>query len=322
MFELFIVDDEYDADLINNHLYNPLLEAVRSAIPTHKKNFYLKDLVVGKDTALNIDPMSLGIGKEWFYWHNVETDKELMNEAVNNAKLGLRRWGLKDLIIEGSAQLLDNWVENLSKSEYELFVSELKHLEFDSTFLEKFQYLKCFRFSDNKGKVQYFSIKDLQAQDNVFLMSVRTMPIKEEIKALGFGVLEFNIQDYAEILKHLEKQLDYLSSDRSLYNKITERTVHANLSAKQKHILFEFLAGLNGIRSEELRKLPLFSNGYGNIMPLQSLIDPSATVEPWLEDFKIHKNEDAEFLKKFYNQSDSWEIYEFIIANGFKFHAL
>lgn len=306
--------DEYDADLINNHLYNPLLEAVRSAIPTHKKNFYLKDLVVVKDTALNIDPMSLGIGKEWFYWHNVETDKELMNEAVNNAKLGLRRWGLKDLIIEGSAQLLDNWVENLSKSEYELFVSELKHLEFDSAFLEKFQYLKCFRFSDNKGKVQYFSIKDLQAQDNVFLMSVRTMPIKEEIKALGFGVLEFNIQDYAEILKHLEKQLDYLSSDRSLYNKITERTVHANLSAKQKHILFEFLAGLNGIRSEELRKLPLFSNGYGNIMPLQSLIDPSATVEPWLEDFKIHKNEDAEFLKKFYNQSDSWEIYEFIIA--------
>ncbi len=306
--------DEYDADLINNHLYNPLLEAVRSGIPTHKKNFYLKDLVVVKDTALNIDPMSLGIGKEWFYWHNVESDKELMNEAVNNAKLGLRRWGLKDLIIEGSAQLLDNWVENLSKSEYELFVSELKHLEFDIAFLDKFQYLKCFRFSDNKGKVQCFSIKDLQAQDNVFLMSVRTMPIKEEIKALGFGVLEFNIQDYAEILKHLEKQLDYLSSDRSLYNKITERTVHANLSAKQKHILFEFLAGLNGIRGEELRKLPLFSNGYGNVMPLQSLIAPSASVEPWLEDFKIHQNEDAEFLKKFYNQSDSWEIYEFIIA--------
>jgi len=306
--------DEYDADLINNHLYNPLLEAVRSAIPTHKKNFYLKDLVVVKDTALNIDPMSLGIGKEWFYWHNVETDKELMNEAVNNAKLGLRRWGLKDLIIEGSAQLLDNWVENLSKSEYELFVAELKHLDFDTVFLDKFQYLKCFRFSDNKGKVQYFSIKDLQAQDNVFLMSERLMPIKEEIKALGFGVLEFNIQDYAEILKHLEKQLDYLSSDKSLYNKITERTVHANLTAKQKHALFEFLAGLNGIRNEELRKLPLFSNGYGNIIALQSLIDPAAVVEPWLEDFKIHKNEDADFLKKFYNQSDSWEIYEFIIA--------
>jgi hypothetical protein len=306
--------DEYDADLINNHLFNPVLEALRSAIPTHKKNFYLKDLVVVKDTSLNIDPMSLGIGKEWFFWSNAETDRELMNEAVNNAKLGLRRWGLKDLILEGSTQLLDNWIENLSKSEYELFVSELKDLEFDSVFLDKFQFLKCFRFSDNKGKVQYHSIKDLQAQDNVFLMSERVMPIKEEIKALGFGVLEFNIQDYAEILKHLEKQLDYLSSDRSLYNKITERTAHANLTSAQKHNLFEFLAGLNGIRNEELRKLQLFTNGYGNIMPLQSLINPNASVEPWLEDFKIHKSEHVEFLNKFYNQSDSWEVYEFIIA--------
>ena len=78
------------------------------------------------------------------------------------------------------------------------------------------------------------------------------MPIKEEIKALGFGVLEFNIQDYAEILKHLEKQLDYLSSDRSLYNKITERTAHANLTSAQKHNLFEFLAE-QATRLERLR---------------------------------------------------------------------
>jgi hypothetical protein len=306
--------DEYDADLINNHLYNPLLEYIRSAIPTHKKNFYLKDLVVVKDTRLNIDPMSLGIGKEWFYWTDTDSDKELMNEAVNNAKLGLKRWGLKDLLMEGSAPLLDIWIENLSANEYEIFVNELKDVVFDTEFLEKFQFVKCFRFSDNKGQLEFFSIKDLQGQDNVFLMSERLMSVHEEIKALGFAVLEFNIQDYAEILKQLEKQLDYLSSDRSLYTKITERTVSSNLTAAQKYRLFEFLAGLSTVRTDELRKLPLFSNRYGQVMPLQSILDADASVEPWLEDFKISKNEHTELLKKFYCQSDSWEVFEYIIS--------
>ncbi len=306
--------DEYDADLINNHLYNPMLEFVRSAIPTHKKNFYLKDLVVVKDTRLNIDPMSLGIGKEWFFWTDLDKDRDIMNEAVNNAKLGLRRWGLKELILEAGSQLVDNLLEHLSASEYAVFVSELKTIEFDSAFLEKFQYVKCFRFSDNKGNLQYFSIKDLQSQTNVFLMSERLMPYKEEIKAMGFGVLEFNIQDYAVILKHLEKQLDYLSSDRSLFLKISERTVSANLSAKQKHRLFEFMSKLNGIRADELRKLALFSNGYGLVVPLQSLLSPTAKVEPWLEDFKINKAEDADVLHPYYAQADSWELYEFIIS--------
>jgi len=306
--------DEYDADLINNHLYNPMLEFIRSTIPTHKKNFYLKDLVVVKDTHLNIDPMSLGIGKEWFLWIDVDNDKDLMSEAVNNAKLGLRRWGLKELIVEGSPQLIDNWIETLSLAEYAIFVSELKKVEFDAVFLEKFQYVKSFRFSDNKGNIQFFSIKDLQNQPNVFLMSERTMTVREEIKALGFSVLEFNILDYAVILRHLEKQLDYLSNDRALYLKISERTVAANLTAAQKQSLFAFMSVLNGVRADELRKLALFSNGYGLIVPLQCLLAPDAKVEPWLEDFKIHKTEDAEFLQNYYTQSETWELYEYIIA--------
>ena len=57
-------------------------------------------------------------------------------------------------------------------------------------FLEQFQYIKCFRFSDNQGNVNFYSIKDLQDQPNVFLMSERTMPVRDEIKSLGFAVLE------------------------------------------------------------------------------------------------------------------------------------
>lgn len=306
--------DEYDADLINNHLHNPMLEFIRTAIPTHKKNFYLKDLVVVKGTRLKIDPMSLGIGKEWFFWHDLTKEDDLMREAANNAKLGLRRWGVKELILEGTAQLIDNWIESMSAEEYGVFVSELKDVDFDAAFLDKFQYVKTFRFSDNKGNVNFFSIKDLQNQQNVFLMSERTMPIREEIKALGFAVLEFNILDYSMILRQLEQQLDYLSNDRALYAKIAERTISANLTATQKHSLFAFMAELNGVRADELRKLPLFSNAYGLIVPLHSLLPSNAPVAPWFDGFKINSNEDAEVLQPYFAQQDSWEIYEYIIA--------
>jgi hypothetical protein len=306
--------DEYDADLINNHLYNPMLEFIRTSIPTHKKNFYLKDLVVVKNTRMNIDPMSLGIGKEWFLWTNLDLENDLMREAANNAKLGLRRWGLKELIKEGNPQLVDNWITNLSNHEYKIFVEELKDVDFDEEFLEQFQYIKCFRFSDNQGNVNFYSIKDLQDQPNVFLMSERTMPVRDEIKSLGFAVLEFNILDYAVILRQLEDQLDYLSNDRALYLKISERTLSANLSAEQKHALFNFMKDLDGVRKDEIRNLPLFSNAYGINVPLSSILPLDAEVEPWLEGFKIYELEDAEVLQDYFAQLDSWELYQNIIA--------
>ena len=267
-----------------------------------------------KGTALKIDPMSLGIGKEWFFWHDYALEDDIMREAANNAKLGLRRWGVKELITEGTPQLIDNWIENMSTDEYNIFVSELKDVEFDAAFLEKFQYIKTFRFSDNKGNVSFYSIKDLQNQQNVFLMSERTMPIREEIKALGFAVLEFNILDYSVILRQLEQQLDYLSNDRALYSKIAERTVSANLSAAQKHALFAFMSELDSVRADELRKLPLFSNEYGLVVPLHSLLAADAATAPWFEGFKINKQEDAEVLHSYFAQADSWEMYEYIIA--------
>ena len=306
--------DEYDADLINNHLYNPMLDFIRTSIPTHKKNFYLKDLVVVKNTRMNIDPMSLGIGKEWFLWTNLDTESDLMSQAANNAKLGLRPWGLKELIKEGNPQLVDNWITNLSNHEYKIFVEELKDVEFDEEFLEQFQYIKCFRFSDNQGNVNFYSIKDLQDQSNVFLMSERTMLVRDEIKSLGFAVLEFNILDYAVILRQLEDQLDYLSNDRALYLKISERTMSANLSAEQKHSLFAFMKDLDGVRKDEIRKLPLFSNAYGVNVPLASILPLDAEVEPWLEGFKIYEHEDAEVLQDYYAQVDSWEVYQNVIA--------
>lgn len=306
---------EYDAELINKYLYDPLLEYIQNNIPTNKGNFYLKDLILVKGTALPVEPMSLGIGREWLYWTDVEAERDVLRSAANSAKLGLKRWGIKDLILESNISLLNNFVANLSEEDYQVFVTELKKVDFDEEFLAKFSEIKCFRFSGTSGDVQFYALNDLQGQDNIFLMSERMLPIRSAIKGLGFSVLEFNVLDYAVILQQLEEQLDYLTNDKALFQKIAANTKTAELTVAEKHELYTFLSQLEGIKNEELRGVALFSNKEGLAAPLHGLLPADAAVEDWLDNFKIAEEEDAEGLQEQYiSKRNRWEIYSHIIV--------
>ncbi|MGB0932198.1 MAG: sacsin N-terminal ATP-binding-like domain-containing protein, partial [Chitinophagales bacterium] len=69
IFKVILLSDKSDNGiLINDYLYEPLLNYIRFNIPTNKGNFYPKDIVVVKNTRLPVEPMALGIDKEWFYW--------------------------------------------------------------------------------------------------------------------------------------------------------------------------------------------------------------------------------------------------------------
>ncbi len=306
---------EYDAELINKYLYEPLLEYIQMNIPTNKGNFYLKDLIIAKGTALPIEPMSLGIGREWLYWTDVEKEDDILRSAANNAKLGLKRWGIKELIIEANLSLLNNFISNLSENDYNIFVTELKRVEFDEAFLEKFADIKCFKFTSTKGDAHFYAINDLQAQADIFLMSERMLPIRDSIKGLGFSVLEFNILDYSVILQQIESQLDYLTDDYALFKKIETRTQSATLTVAQKHSLYTFLKGLDGVKKDELRSVALFNNKQGLAAPLNGLLPADANVERWLENFKIAKEEDSEELAQQYiSKRNKWETYSHIIV--------
>lgn len=306
---------EYDADLINKYLYEPLLEYIQLNIPTNKGNFYLKDLIIAKGTALPLEPMSLGIGREWLYWTDVEKEDDILRSAANNAKLGLKRWGLKELIMEANLPLLNNFVSKLSADDYNIFVNELKNVQFDEDFLIKFSEIKCFKFTSTSGQVHFYAINDLQAQDDIFLMSERMLPIRDSIKGLGFSVLEFNILDYSLILQQIESQLDYLTDDYALFGKIASRTENAQLNVKQKHKLYQFLKELNGVKKDELRAVALFSNKEGLAAPLHGLLPADANVELWLENFKIAKAEDSdELAEQYISQKNKWETYSYIIV--------
>ncbi|MCH2044036.1 MAG: ATP-binding protein [Saprospiraceae bacterium] len=305
---------EYDAHLMNEHLYNPMLNFIQLHIPTHKRNFYPKELVILKDTRLPIDPMTLGIGKEWFLWADLDTEIEVIRSAANTAKLGLKRWGLRELMLEGNPMLFNTWIQGLADEDYQTFIKELKDVNLDEEFLTRFNEIKAFKFTDNSGNVSYFAINDLQDQEDVFLMSERTLSIKEEIRELGFSVLEFNILDYAAILKKLESQLNYLTDDKAMFQKLTAKTAQASLNVSQKHNLFEFLLSLEGIAAKELQNVQLFENEAGHVVALKSILASDIELESWLEGFKIKADEYTESLNPYLvNSSNLWEVYANIL---------
>jgi hypothetical protein len=306
---------EYDAALINKYLYEPLLDYIRENIPTNKGNFYSKDIIIAKDTALPIEPMELGIACEWLYWTDVENDRPLLKAASNSAKLDLKRMGLKELILEAKMSLLNSRIQQLNEQDYQQFVTELKEVEFDKAFEERFAELKGFKFSNSQGGARFYALNDLQEQEDIFLMSERLLPIKSAIKGLGFSVLEFDVSDYSVILQSLKSQLAYLTKDKALFEKLTARLEGANLSPSQKQELLAFFQDLNSVDDQQVRSIALFNNQQGNAVGLNALLAANLEVENWLEPYKIQAEEDSPALEEQYiSERDNWEIYSHIIV--------
>lgn len=305
---------EYDSALLNTHLYDPMLQYIQAHIPTRKRNTFPKDLVVIKRTNLPVEPMSFGIGKEWLYWVDAEKDDAVLRDAANSAKLGLKAWTLRDLLLEGNPSLINSWIEDLDEADYQQFIAELKQVAMDNTLLQKFKEIKCFKFTDNRGNRCFYAIDDLRQADNLFLINERTAAIRAEVKALGFSVLEFDIMDYSGILQQLESQLDYLSNEKALAAKIASRTASASLTPAQKMSIFLFLKDLKGMTTDDLRQVVLFNNRKGNPCKLQSLLNAEVEAPAWLDSFRIAEYEDNSELQDFLvAKVNLWEAYTHIV---------
>jgi hypothetical protein len=321
---------EYDAPLLNTHFYEPLLQYIQTNIPTRKNNAFAKDLVIIKGTNLPIEPMQIGIGKEWFYWTNPQ-DEAIQKDAANNAKLGLRLWTLRDLLMEGNPELINTWLEELEDEDYALFMQELGQIKLDSFFSNKLKQLKCFKFKDNKGKTNFYAIEDLKQAENIFLISEKTASIASAIKALGFSTLELKspltpeggTAGSLEILKQLASQLDYLTNEKALFTKIVNAinsplTPEGGTQADSPFggwgaSLLSFFKSLKTIKEEEFRQVPLFKNRAGKLCKLAELLPMSAEVPIWLEGYKISEITESEDVTPYLVSKDSWELYANII---------
>lgn len=300
--------DKYNNELINNYFYKPLLEYIKNNIPTKKQNIYTKDLVIVKKTALPVEPMQFGIGKEWFFWDNIETEKNIQKEAADKDKLSLTRWGLKELILEGTSSLINSWLRSLNETNYQLFIDELKKIKGDDKFNTKLSDIECFKFKDAKGKTSFFTLNGLRNSENTFLLNEHTVSLKEELQHLGFNVLEFNIQEYSRILNDLENKLHYLTNAEALLNKILKRIEKSRLKATHKINIFNTLRKIDGINLKRLTEIPLFTDTQQQTRPLTALIAGKMEVAPWLENFKITPEEETEELNEFMISTEKPEL--------------
>ncbi|MCC5946537.1 MAG: ATP-binding protein [Bernardetiaceae bacterium] len=316
IFKAILLSDasaEYNKQLLNTHLYEPLLELIQNNLPTAKKGFYPKEIIVLKNTKLPLEPMNFGVAKEWFYWNDPEADAEILKEANLKEKLNLPKWGLKQLIKAGDTNLINAWIEKLSDTHYAQFIEELRKVRSDEEFLQKFSAIKCFRFKDGKGKSHFYAIDDLAKNENNLLINEKTQPITEVLRALEFAVLDFNIAEYKSIYEDLQKRFPYLEDEKLLFNKIAERSLHHDLTPEHKNALFVEAQKWKKLPKESLLQWKLFQNQKGEAMPVSALIAPQVSVEAWLEPYKIAEKEYDESLSEFLIQKERGEIYTQII---------
>lgn len=302
--------DKYNSQLIGKKLYQPLLEFCKNNIPTVKNNAYAKDLLVVKQTNLPVEPMNFGIAKEWFFW-TAESDNFVKKEAMKAEKLGLTAWNLKNLLQEGQINLINEWFLGLTSMQYEIFVQELKQINFSNELLAKFVQIKAFRCLNTQGKAEYFSLEELKSQTDVLLVNHKTKMLATELKSVGFLVLEIEINEFKDLQSALKGRLDYLFDNRALFQKILSRVNGKAFSVAQKHNIFAFFSSLKEITADQLKEISLFANRKDQILPLKNLLAPSVEVESFLESFKIQDVDFAENLLPFMLKKD--DIYSAII---------
>jgi hypothetical protein len=279
--------DQYNSRQVSQFLYLPLMEYVKNNIPSQKNSTHPKDLLLIKATNIEVEPIQFGIGKEWFYWSESELEKAVIEEAQKPTKLWLKKWNLKDLILEGQVSLINNWITQLEDKEYIKFMEELKTIEFDRVFVTKFSQIQCFKFTNAQGESTYYALNDLQNNDTLFVVNQKTKEIRNELKTLGFSVLEMDVSDFAALLNPLKKQFDYLFDNNALIKKISSKTTEANLTTEQRKNIFQLLSNIKGVDINLIRELKLFHNQVGELRPLKSLLNPAAEIPTWLAYDKI-----------------------------------
>ncbi|TAF32204.1 MAG: hypothetical protein EAZ57_09845 [Cytophagales bacterium] len=319
--------DKHSHQLVGSLLYKPLLEFAKSGIPTNKGNILNKDLVIIKKTKLAIEPMQVGIGKEWFFWDDALTHKSEQREASQDNKLALKKWGLKELIINAQSELINEWVSTLDAEEYQLFLEELKAVSVDAAFMHKLVEIKCFQTVDSQGNTEFLNLAALLNAPNVFLLSDSTKELKVALQELDFKVLEFKLDSLKDFAALKQEQLAYLEKPAALFKKIAQQLdatatarperIIAMLKPVKMHIV-KHLSDLKGITTTQIRELRLFRNKVGLLQPLNSLISPKSTLlNELFEPYHIHPSDYEEALDVHLIQSDPSEIYTQIVLNQF-----
>lgn len=291
-----LLSDEPKKPWLVESLYEPLLHYIQSKIPTQQGNFYAKDRVCIKDTALEVIPSDFGIKDiEWFYWKDINPDKELVRQAKN--KLELKVWKIDDLIVAGDPEVINRWIANLKNEPYQLFFKELDRIlilknKSYNELINSLCNLKLFKFTNG----QYYSINELkQKQDYLLVCSEDVLKLKSILtEKLEFCVSNFSLSDYNNLLEGLQSKLEEHLGTK-VFEKLSEKTsnldCNSRLKLQDKNDLFVFLKSIKGIGEETLKKLILYKDYLDKPKALGQLLSQKLSLPDWLKPYKIHQKE-------------------------------
>jgi hypothetical protein len=304
---LLLSNDPVSKPHLKNYFFKFLKDYLHQNIPTQSGFSSNSENVKIKTTYLPIKPSDFDCPEiEWFVWFNEKTDKALIDEARSSEKLKLQKWDIVDLlkyaISKGKIEPINNWIktanqkhfEDLSKKDY-TYLSLIQ--EIDKNTLEKdipiISQIKLFRFSDGN----FYSIVEIISNPNLILIYEKVLPIKRELRTLGFIVSDLNLSFKKEgadttLYSNLEKLIVPKIDEEGLYKVIAEKCKVNILRPEQKHNVFFTLKDFNRVGPETLKDLELFKDAFGNIRPLRTLLKEGDTRIPnWLNNFKINPNE-------------------------------
>lgn len=318
---------------LKNYFFKFLKDYLHQNIPTQSGFSSNSENVKIKTTYLPIKPSDFDCPEiEWFVWFNEKTDKALIDEARSSEKLKLQKWDIVDLlkyaISIGKIEPINNWIktanqkhfEDLSKKDY-TYLSLIQ--EIDKNTLEKdipiISQIKLFRFSDGN----FYSIVEIISNPNLILIYEKVLPIKRELRTLGFIVSDLNLSFRKEgadttLYSNLEKLIVPKIDEEGLYKVIAEKCKVNILRPEQKHNVFFTLKDFNRVGPETLKDLELFKDAFGNIRPLRNLLKEGDTRIPnWLNNFKINPYEYINKLDEYLVKDK--DVYQSIIYKNWDF---
>ncbi len=311
---------------INTYFYAYLKKYFQNNIPTEKGFGPDSDKIKIKDTRLDIDPKELGCPElEWFNWQS-KFDKELVEESQKSDKLGLKEWGIIDLlkyaVQKGQLERVNSWIKQLEFESAQIlekgvskpYLSLLREINQNAskTNFDVISQIKLLKFNDGI----FYSFNEVFANENIILNNDVISPIRYILyNKLGFAVSVLDIEKSEKIYELVKVKLNNLT----IFNKICAKTRDAaeterrniKLTPEDKKKFFLVLKTLSDEDTKRIRDIEMFCDTQRNVKPIRRLLKSDSNVPSWLFAHKMNQHEDMPELQEYCVKPE--EVYKNVI---------
>ena len=315
------IPDKQNNDWLKPIFFNSILNYLQTNIPTLNGVSSQNDSVKTNGIKFNMNLTDFGIDTiQWFVWES-EKDSDLVKEAKNKDKLGIKSWDFADVIRNCNIEKTNNFLLSTYNNNKELWneilqaINEISEYDWkkESNLLFK-QFAKLIFFPTTQSGNHYLFSLEYCILNNILIVDVKHNEIIPILSKIGFHVSSQTVSaELSPIGAVIYQTLPYLNDESKLFHKIADKcAIGSNiLTTTEKTELFLELSKFKGVGEISLKSLELFCNTEGVVKPLKDLILFSQNVPLWLNVHKIKSDEYSEPLKKYLLQEK--EIYKTLI---------